>query len=318
MKMTTSHANYRFILSKGGPRTFIFLYALATLMPLLIARSLGIEHESIKKEFAVGFGLIALMLFLSSFWLSGRFKWVAGKRGIDLTLRFHRRIVIVGLIFCLIHTVMILGSSMPDYFGLVIIQLLLIFSQFFMAKAKTKLKLKYEYWLLSHGVLAVLLIISLTAHAIIEGSYSAHPILASYWIMLTFCAILSLFYVHYYVSFKESRRPYRVVEKVEEAKHQWRITIEPKGFKALNFEAGQYAFVTFGDSPFSGQAHPFSFSSCPSERPKISFTIKELGDFTSTVKNIDIGSNVFLFGPYGHLTLKIVADQSLRKKVLCC
>mgnify|MGYP000392108460 FL=1 len=71
----------------------------------------------------------------------------------------------------------------------------------------------------------------------------------------------------------------------------------------MNFEAGQYAFVSFGDSPFSDRAHPFSFSSCPTDRPKISFTIKELGDFTNTMADIKIGSNVFLYGPYGHLAL---------------
>ncbi len=310
--MAIAPSQYRYLAAKSGPVTFIISYALAVLMPLIIIRLLGLEHESIKKEFALGFGMIGLMLFLSSFWLSGRFKWITDKRGIDLTLKFHRRIVAFGLIFSLIHGVMILGSAMPDYFSLVIFAFFIIFAQFILAKKKSKLK--YEYWRLSHGVFAMLTVISLTSHAIIEGSYSAHPVLSTYWIVLTSLAVLSLFYVHNYLPYQESKRPYKVVELVEEAHQQWRITIEPDGFEAMNFEAGQYAFVSFGDSPFSDRAHPFSFSSCPSDRPKISFTIKELGDFTNTMSNISVGSNVFLYGPYGHLTLNNRRGPRIQEK----
>lgn len=301
--MSKATSQYRYLAAKSGPITFIVCYSLAVLMPLIIVRLLGLEHESIKREFALGFGMIGLMFFLSSFWLSGRFKWITAKRGVDLMLKFHRRIVTFGLLFSLIHAVMILGSAMPDYLSLVIFAFFTIVLQFILAKKKSKLKVKYEYWRLSHGVLAMLLVTSLTAHAIIEGSYSAHPVLSAYWIVLTVLAVLSLFYVHNYLPYQESKRPYKVVEIVEEAHQQWRVTIEPQGFEAMNFEAGQYAFVSFGDSPFSDRAHPFSFSSCPADRPKISFTIKELGDFTNTMKGIDVGSNVFLYGPYGHLTL---------------
>ena len=313
MNVATSQSQYRFITSKG-PITFILSYALAVLMPLIITRLLGLEHDSIMKEFALGFGMVGLMFFLSSFWLSGRFKWITGKRGIDLTLKFHRRIVVFGLLFSVVHAVMILGTAMPKYFSLVVFAFFIILLQFFLAKKKAKLKLKYEYWRLSHGVLAMLLVVSLTAHAIIEGSYSAHPVLASYWIILTIAAVLSLFYVHNYLPYQESKRPYKVVELVEEANQQWRVTIEPDGFEAMNFEAGQYAFVSFGDSPFSDRAHPFSFSSCPSDRPKISFTIKELGDFTKTMSEIGIGSNVFLYGPYGHLTLNNRRGPKIQEK----
>lgn len=301
--MSKATSQYRHLAAKRGPITFILLYALAVLMPLIIVRLLGLDHDSVKKEFALGFGMVGLMFFLSSFWLSGRFKWITGNRGIDLTLKFHRRIVAFGLLFSIIHAVMILGSAMPDYFSLVIFAFFTIVLQFILAKKKSKLKVKYEYWRLSHGVLAMLLVISLTAHAIIEGSYSAHPILSTYWIVLTVLAVLSLFYVHNYLPYQESKRPYKIAEVVEEAHQQWRVTIEPDGFEAMDFEAGQYAFVSFGDSPFSDRAHPFSFSSCPADRPKISFTIKELGDFTSTMNDIEVGSNVFLYGPYGHLSL---------------
>lgn len=285
-----------------GPLPFILLYTLVVLSPLLIARLLGIEHTGGKREFAIGSGMVALMLLLTAFMLSGRFNWVAGKRGLDLTLKFHRRITVISLAFILLHVIMIAPFSMPDNMGLPGLAVLLAIISIIVAKAHSKMKLKYEYWRLSHGVMAMLIVVLLTAHAVTEGSYSSQPALMSYWWLLTTFVILSLFYVHQYLPRQEIKRPYRLVDIHKEANNQWTISMEPEGFEAINFAAGQYAFVSFGSSPFKDRAHPFSFSSSPKDRPRVSFTIKAVGDFTKTVQNLELGSKAYLYGPYGHMT----------------
>ena len=133
----------------------------------------------------------------------------------------------------------------------------------------------------------MLIISALTAHAVIEGGYSSHPVLRIYWVTLTAAAILSLCYVHNYIPFKEAKYPYKVVDIKQEASQQWTVSVEPDGFEAISFDPGQYAFVSFGETPFNDRPHPFSFSSCPSDRPKVSFTIKELGDFTKQIADIE-------------------------------
>ncbi len=62
------------------------------------------------------------------------------------------------------------------------------------------------------------------------------------------------------------------------------------GFEPMAFKAGQYAFVSFGSTPFEDRAHPFSFVSCEADLPQIAFTIKESGDLTNTVKDLKVGS----------------------------
>lgn len=301
MKLAAAQVPHSQLITKG-PLLFIIAYSLAVLSPLILTRLMGFEQGNVKRELAVGAGMIALMMLLSSFVLSGRFKSVAGKRGLDLTLKFHRRVAITALVFGVLHVAFIIRSSMPQHMELVAIPFLLIVVLIVVARNHSRFRLKYEYWRLSHGVTAMLVVSAFTAHAVLEGSYSSHPALTTYWLTLTVVAILSLFYVHNYVPLREAKHPYKIVELKNEAANQWTITIEPQGFEAMNFEPGQYAFVSFGESPFKDRPHPFSFSSCPSDRPRISFTIKELGDFTNTVGELKIGSNAFLYGPYGHLS----------------
>lgn len=286
-----------------GPLPFVLAYVGLVLSPLALARLLGLEHANGQREFAVAAGMVALMLYLSAFFLTGRFGWANGKRGLDLTLKFHRRVVVVALIFALLHVATVIPFGMPDALLYAATPLLLILVTIVIAKSHTRIGMRYERWRLSHGVSAIIIAALLTTHAVIDGRYSVHPVLATYWVIVTVIAILSLFYVHQYVPFKAMKKPYKLVALTKEAHHQWTITVEPISGEAMRFAAGQYAFVSFGTSPFSDRAHPFSFCSSPTDLPRISFTIKESGDFTNSVGNLTIGSNVYLYGPYGHLSL---------------
>jgi 3-phenylpropionate/trans-cinnamate dioxygenase ferredoxin reductase subunit len=66
---------------------------------------------------------------------------------------------------------------------------------------------------------------------------------------------------------------------------------------------GQFAWLTIGKSPFAIEEHPFSFSSSAVHPETLSFTIKELGDFTSTIKDVSVGERVYLDGPYGSFSI---------------
>jgi predicted ferric reductase len=65
-------------------------------------------------------------------------------------------------------------------------------------------------------------------------------------------------------------------------------------------DAGQFAFVTFGD----GEAqHPFTISSSWRDDGALTFLIKKLGDYTSTLgETLGAGSLVTVEGPYGRFT----------------
>jgi predicted ferric reductase len=79
----------------------------------------------------------------------------------------------------------------------------------------------------------------------------------------------------------------------------WTVTVRPEGHRGLSFQPGQFAWLTAWVSPFALEEHPFSFSSSASQPEQLSFTIKELGDFTRRVHEMSPGQQVYLDGPYG-------------------
>ena len=99
------------------------------------------------------------------------------------------------------------------------------------------------------------------------------------------------------------QKPYMVEEIKEERGNTWTLTVKADGHKGMAFLPGQFAWVTAWENPFSVSEHPFSISSSAEQSDKVSFTIKELGDFTSTIKDMKKGQTVFLDGPFGAFSI---------------
>ena len=79
--------------------------------------------------------------------------------------------------------------------------------------------------------------------------------------------------------------------------------MKPVGHKGFRFQPGQFAWITAWNSPFTDSEHPFSLSSSAEDRETIEFTIKELGDFTSTIKDMQPGQRVYVDGAYGSFSV---------------
>jgi predicted ferric reductase len=75
--------------------------------------------------------------------------------------------------------------------------------------------------------------------------------------------------------------------------------VEPVGHPVLRFRPGQFAWLSLGCSPFRAQEHPFSFSGSAADPRQLHFTIKELGDFTRTIKDVRPGTVAYVDGPHG-------------------
>jgi predicted ferric reductase len=67
----------------------------------------------------------------------------------------------------------------------------------------------------------------------------------------------------------------------------------------MPFQPGQFAWITLDISPFRMREHPFSMSSSGNNPDRLEFSIKALGDFTKTIKDVKPGTKAFLDGPYG-------------------
>jgi predicted ferric reductase len=163
--------------------------------------------------------------------------------------------------------------------------------------------LNYEWWRLIHGVLSLAIVFIGMVHGIQVGHY-----LGSFWKQGLWAGVLlGIMYLVVHTRLVRPwlmrRRPYRITDIKEERADSWTMTVEPEGHEGMKFKAGQFAWITVGDTPYSLQQHPFSFSS--SERQhSLCFTAKALGDFTSTWKDIEPGTRAYLEGPFGAFTVE--------------
>jgi predicted ferric reductase len=81
--------------------------------------------------------------------------------------------------------------------------------------------------------------------------------------------------------------------------------LEPDGHAGLTFLPGQFGWLSLGQAPWRASEHPFSFSSAPSEAGSVEMTIKELGDFTKTVRHTRDGTLAYVDGPHGSFSVDL-------------
>ena len=98
-------------------------------------------------------------------------------------------------------------------------------------------------------------------------------------------------------------KPFTVKEIIEEAKDTWTLVLSPKGHQGLDFSAGQVAWININSSPFTLNKNPFSISGSAHNKGELRFSIKNLGDFTSSIGKLVGGETVYVDGPYGSFSL---------------
>lgn len=301
------------------PALLLPVYVLLALAPLGIAAAQGLPPRPFRDELASSLALVGFSMMMMEFVLSGRFRRISGRIGIDITMRFHQVIARVLALFILIHpflyTLPMSGSRPWDLTGVsgldmsgtalitggvawLLLPVFIVLGMF-----RKDLPYPYETWRLVHGIGAALIALLTLHHALGAGRYSGEPALAAFWVVMTIIALGTLLNVYLLRPLSQLRRPYRVKTIQKVATKTWNLVIEPEHGSDLSFEPGQFVWLTLDRPPFSITEHPFSISSCPADRPQLGFTIKEAGDFTSRIGHIPIDARAYVDGPHGNMTL---------------
>jgi len=106
-------------------------------------------------------------------------------------------------------------------------------------------------------------------------------------------------YLRFIKSAWQRSNQWRVTEVRQERGDSWTLALEAENHSGISFLPGQFAWLKLASSPFTLEEHPFSFSSGSMSTACIEFGIKELGDFTGEIKNIQPGTRAYLDGPHG-------------------
>jgi predicted ferric reductase len=290
---------------------WIGAYLILTLAPLLILLvGPTPPGRGFWTEFSVALGFVGLTIMGFQFLMTARVRQITAPFGMDIIYHFHRQISWVALLLILAHPLIlfvedpanlqllnVLDAPWRARWGVASIAALLILV--ITSIWRLQLKLRYESWRLWHGMLGTLAVASAMAHIALVAHYVETPWKRGFWIAITVFWIGLLVYVRIVKPLLMLRRPWRVAEVIPERNESWTLVLQPEGHRGVGFKPGQFAWLTLWNSPYAVKEHPFSFSSHPRADGRVSFTIKALGDFTNTIKDVQPGKRAYLDGPYG-------------------
>jgi len=290
-------------------------YLLLVLAPLLVLLIGPVPSGSgFWWDFSMALGFTAMAMMGMQFLLTARFRRTTAPFGIDIIYFFHRYLALLAITLIFIHYLIIrinhaeaLGVLNPLHapgymtagrFALVLFVLLIITSLW-----RKRLRIHYDEWRLLHIGMAVAGFLLAFGHIESVGYYIDAPIKHGLWTAYILFWLLLIVYVRLIKPWRMRSKPYRVTKITQACCHSWTLTLAPEGHAGMRFKPGQFAWLTLRASPFHVKEHPFSFSSSAANPGSVEFTIKELGDFTRTIKKTQVGEVAYLDGPYGVFTV---------------
>ncbi|MDY6774209.1 MAG: FAD-binding oxidoreductase [Candidatus Nanohaloarchaea archaeon] len=161
--------------------------------------------------------------------------------------------------------------------------------------------LDYQVWRKLHMLGYFILFLGF-AHSFLLGTETALPPdnpLGYWWLFL---ALVAVFFTFHNLVYRRVFKPQRfeVVGVRKETPDVTTVELEPLQNDIENLP-GQFAFVRFDSGNVPAEEHHFTISS-GAGREGITFTVKDVGDFTSKLDRLEEGETADVEGPYGSFT----------------
>lgn len=265
--------------------------------------TLSILLYSIGKLFGIiGFVLLALLIFsgdTARFWN----KYI----GLDKIIKAQRKFSYFVAFFVIFHPIFFMLSNKSTE-GLIFpnfayaplaagIMAMYIFIGVMIASKLYK-RISYQSWQYIHVLTYVLFFFALF-HAINAGSD-----LDDYGFIYGISGIMIVIAIIYRTQYKLralKTSKFKVKDIFVNTHDSFTITVDGK----KDFQAGQFCFLRINKNKLYAR-HPFTVSSAPGD--DLSFTIKLAGRFTQTAKELKIGDEILIDGPFGNFIPKPEKD----------
>jgi predicted ferric reductase len=173
------------------------------------------------------------------------------------------------------------------------------------------IKLPYRLWLFSHKFLGAAFVFAGFHILVISSDVSRTPFLFYYMLFWVIVGMASFTYRTLLGAVIIQRAPYKVERVFTIPGNTVIIEMSPVE-KKLSFEPGQFVFIRFLWSSAEGiskEVHPFSIASSPDEN-MIRLFMKNLGDYTSMLGRLKVGTIAEIEGAYGKFSFKNYSDAS--------
>ena len=268
------------------------------------------------------FGLLAATFALTQFLLMGRILWIERPFGLDHLAGYHRFNGYAAITAILIHApLVVLGyalSAKTNFFAQYtdvvlhyqytfraliaeILFVLVVASSIYIVRRK----LKFESWYFVHLIVYAAIVLSFAHQLAIGGSFLASPLAHNYWIAVyVFVGVNVLFYRFSLPSINMLRFNFRIARVEKETATTTSVYISGRSLSKWSAKPGQFVLVRFLEGKFALQEHPFSLSAVP-YNDEFRLTIRNSGDYTSTISSLKPGARVLVSGPFGRFTSDI-------------
>jgi len=273
-------------------------------------------------------GLLGFYHLLWQFLLIGRLPLFDRWLGFDRLARWHRRNAIIALTLIFVHPVCLIvayGSfSNVSWWSQLAVFVaggegltaatvsLALFGLVALSSWLSKYIIRsYERWYLVHLAVYAGILLSF-GHQLKWGGDFSQQWFVLWWQIVTGVALaLFVWYRLVWPLLNYRRHRFAVKEVIAEAPGVVSVIISGRQLDRFNFQPGQFAMFRFLSPKIWREAHPFSFSQTPGQN-SLRITIKNLGDFTATIKNtIKPGLPLLIDGPHGNFTLPVGAAKLL-------
>jgi predicted ferric reductase len=291
-----------YLLASVGPLAFMFVGPLPPRRPFLV-------------ELSVALGFIGLSLMGLQFILVGRFRAVGMPFGIDVLVRFHRQISFLALGFILAHPILLILENAGRYLPLLLLGSAPWRARFAVASVallgaliglslwRRWLRIPYELWQLSHGILAIAVVGLALAHIAGVGYYM-HGLVRQLLFDLVVGSMMGLLvWTRVVHPLTERRLRWRVRGVRRERGGTVSVLLQPAGHPGISFMPGQFAWLSRW--PIALSQHPYSISSPSEGGPpgQLTVTVKALGRWSRGIARWRPGRLVYLDGPHGAFSL---------------
>ena len=274
-------------------------------------------------------GLLAVCCVLFQLILIGRVKWVESVFGLDHLTSVHHFNALLILVLLAAHVPLLtiynamqgnvtfmsqlldflrnwddVPAAVAGWFLFVVVVAVSV--------TMVKKHLNYEGWHTAH-LLAYLAILLAFGHQFeIGGDFTANTVFADYWYGLyAFVGINLIEYRMIKPVFLLWKYRFVVDRVVRETDDVVSVYIRGRNLSGFRVAGGQFMILRFLAKGFGWQAHPFSLSS-PPHGDYLRVSIKNSGDFTAKIPNLQPGTRVLIDGPHGIFTSR----RSAKNKVL--
>ena len=239
----------------------------------------------------------------------GKMRWLADALNMDRVYGEHHNYSLLAIGLVLSHPLIliitqkvyrtnwVLWAGWIGLAGLVLIG--------FTSALRKELKIGYVSWLTLHNLLTLTILVFGMWHMFAVNYYMQFPLVRWVWIAEIAVWVLLTVYIRFISPIRVSKSPYKVESVEAQPNSVYTLNLVPDGHEGIPFKAGQIAWISTGASSFVISRNPFSYSgSDQAQGGKLRFSIKEVGDFTFSVKDLKPGDRVYVDGPYGAFDLE--------------